>query len=926
MNEEVLTYKVNEIPDPFFPGYLMESDGDVQMAAASDFEHVLRPIAGLQTGSASLAIRYIFTPDGINRDPQSRLGIYVIARTQDGNLKKHLNLLLENGPLNRFYNLDKVERVVIPWNKLQACCEIIRREGKVNPLHSPEFNDRIPSFYYTIEPFIKNDRNNYLDLDRVLDGIKETAIIDICIEPANASDELQELTRYLSRLQSINRTWDHDEDADSEIEDYFGDGAGWGTARKKQIKPLRYSDPLAEDILHSLQKFHETLRLPNLLFRITVFSQSPSVAQLLGSIVAESSFEEGRYRILSYKKNEKSFDELLSHVKKISVSALSVRESLLQGKRSPLYSAFERLSHLATVDELLGVFRLPVSTGASPKFTRKNTDPKNIPEQPHITLGRDYESSGVVRIVHLDNLPKHGFISGGPGSGKTNSTLNICLQLNGYGIPFLVIEPVKTEYRILKTLRDHQHKNACNLSETLEIYTPGNESISPFRFNPLELLSGISVDEHIDNILYCFKAAIPLEGSLPALLGEALERIYENHPERDKPPTMIDLVNMAECVLAEKNYSPDTNSDFRAAIQARLGVMIRLSVGRVFQCRHSVPQIDHLMKVPAIIEFDRLQADQASLSTLFLLTGVRERLKTMPKSQRDPRYVIIIEEAHNLVTNVGPPKASPDNADPKAFASEYVTRMLAELRALGVAIIIIDQIPSAVAPEVIKNTTTKLAFRQVDKEDRDIISASILLNPPQSEELARLSPGEAFLYTEDYYQARRIKTINLTDHYELGTDVNNEKICAYLRDDSWFKNAADERSSLELAQLREQMDLFEDRRLQILEDTSVLISQYPNVLANPIATKKKELLWELMSKAKGLDQELRRALHDFIRKSYNKYIPLDGIDVRLDNRVETIRNDLITRFKTIIEPDVHESRALLKDFIRRCQETDDKEV
>jgi len=48
------------------------------------------------------------------------------------------------------------------------------------------------------------------------------------------------------------------------------------------------------------------------------------------------------------------------------------------------------------------------------------------------------------------------------------------------------------------------------------------------------------------------------------------------------------------------------------------------------------------------------------------------------------------------------------------------------VRPVGVAIIIIDQLPSAVAPEVIKNTGSKLAFRQVDAADREIVGDAML--------------------------------------------------------------------------------------------------------------------------------------------------------------------------------------------------------
>ncbi len=197
------------------------------------------------------------------------------------------------------------------------------------------------------------------------------------------------------------------------------------------------------------------------------------------------------------------------------------------------------------------------------------------------------------------------------------------------GFPFLVIEPVKKEYRTLKTLQDAPDPWAHALAKDLEVYTPGNENVSPFRYNPLEVPPGISIDEHIDNILACFLGAIPVPGPLLGLLGEGLERVYEDYPDRDKPPIMADLVEAAERVLKEKGYSPATNSDIRGALEVRIGILTHRSIGRVFQCRHSIPSIRHLMTVPAVIELDCLPREQGCLLSLFLLMGIREHLKTV---------------------------------------------------------------------------------------------------------------------------------------------------------------------------------------------------------------------------------------------------------------------------------------------------------
>jgi len=649
MKRNEFIYRINEIPDPFDPKYTAISDRDVLTSAGRDFEHILRTIANLPPGSISLAIRFVYCPKPAKKDIQSRLNIYIIATAHNDAASKSIRLLLERGPLTRFYKLVPIKKIEAHWKQLKAICDITRREEAVTPLHKPEFNDRIPPYYYTIHSLKPNDQNDYLPLDRILGAIEEKVVIDFCVQPIDVSAERSLHTRYLSQLQSINRTWDRYEDDDTGVQDYFGNESTYRPSWNQGLKPMRHPDPLADDILRAQQRFNESLYQPHLLFHIRVLAESPAVAHLIGSTVAESAFEEGSYRLLPYEKEMKSYEIGMQSVKNVCVSKIPSRPILFQGKDLSIFSGLELLSQVSTVDELLGVFRFPVASNSSPKCIRRNTDPPSMSNDNFIILGRDIENPDLIRWLPLSQMCKSGFLSGVPGSGKTTCMFKILFQLHQHEIPFLVIETAKTEYRILKTFKDHSNENARNLAQKLEVYTPGSEDVSPFRFNPLWVRPDISIDEHIDNLGAVFKACMPIDGPLPALLGEALELVYEDHNDRDNPPVMLDLVAATERVLATKGYSLDTNSDIRSALEVRLGLLTRRTVGKIFQCKQNFPHIDHLMKTPTVIELDRLDSDQASMISLFLFVSIREYLKTVPNKGQKARSVIIIEEAHNIV-------------------------------------------------------------------------------------------------------------------------------------------------------------------------------------------------------------------------------------------------------------------------------------
>jgi len=112
-------------------------------------------------------------------------------------------------------------------------------------------------------------------------------------------------------------------------------------------------------------------------------------------------------------------------------------------------------------------------------------------------------------------------------------------------VSFMLEEAVNTEYRKLTTLQGHSDPDINLFSESLEFYTPGNEELSAYRFNPFDRIKGISVEEHTENLFSCFIATMPVSGPLPALIFEALEMVsgykdgvlasdYAGFPEGDK--------------------------------------------------------------------------------------------------------------------------------------------------------------------------------------------------------------------------------------------------------------------------------------------------------------------------------------------------------------------------------------------------------
>ena len=109
--------------------------------------------------------------------------------------------------------------------------------------------------------------------------------------------------------------------------------------------------------------------------------------------------------------------------------------------------------------------------------------------------------------------------------------------------------------------------------------------------------------------------------------------------------------------------------------------------------------------------------------------------------------MIFFEEAQNLI---GPKaqKEGGEGADPIIAATAFIVKMLAEVRNLNEAIIIADQLPTAMAPEVIKNTSLKLGHRMTSQDDRQLLGGTMSADDVQLERKATFSQGKTLCIYE----------------------------------------------------------------------------------------------------------------------------------------------------------------------------------
>ena len=135
----------------------------------------------------------------------------------------------------------------------------------------------------------------------------------------------------------------------------------------------------------------------------------------------------------------------------------------------------------------------------------------------------------------------------------------------------------------------------------------------------------------------------------------------------------------------------------------------------------------------------------------------------------DLQHILLIEEAHRLLKRT-PDYVSPEVGNSRGKAVESFANMLAEVREYGQGIVIADQIPTKLAPDVIKNTNIKIVHRTLAQDDRLCVGETMNLNEAQTKELALLPVGEAVIYREGMEKAFRVKVDFAKDYEEMISD------------------------------------------------------------------------------------------------------------------------------------------------------------
>jgi hypothetical protein len=544
-----------------------------------------------------------------------------------------------------------------------------------------------------------------------------------------------------------------------------------------------YRDMATEEPYAVLSAYQGRANSPLFLYNILVFGARNDCVNLAGKIV--SLLQSGKKKIMNPDftcldltgENIDLPSQYMHYPWNINNKLVYTYRNQQLFDRVPMVKVLYRLPYIMTADEAAAFFRLPYSEKTIAALRSSQTIggveqfDSSVVSEGNIVFGTLISSSGITIGCPENAFTKHALVVGTPGSGKTTFSFNILLQFARRGIPFLAIEPTKAEYRAM-----------IDAIPDVQIFTPGNNNVSPFIINPFVPPKGISIEQYIPSLASAFKAAFSMPSPLDIIFLRAIRACYSENVWKDYSKYgdadvtafgLYEFILTFKRIIAESDYSNEVKGNLQSGGVFRLMNLIEQN-SNIFDTIHTVP-IEDMLRKPTILELNSIDnTEQKALIMALLLISIGVYTKNNQLGDGKLKNIILIDEAHVLLG--GSPSPNQDGADAQGATIKSLQDMIADFRSYGTGIIIADQSPTKVSREVVANTDIKIAFRLVQSSEKELIADSTNMDNSTSQQISRLKPGEAYVYFSRLENPQLVMTEDIREKEKIRLNVPNEEI------------------------------------------------------------------------------------------------------------------------------------------------------
>lgn len=445
----------------------------------------------------------------------------------------------------------------------------------------------------------------------------------------------------------------------------------------------------------------------------------------------------------------------------------------------PLGEHYKELKTVLTTKELSYLINFPLRSvpgisvvDSAPEFSLNQP---TISDSDVIEFGKMLYGGSETEIpFHLpvDILSKHTLLSGINGTGKTNTVQAVLnsITLNKRHIPFLVIEPAKTEYVDWAVEYNKTHSdNPVNIfipgcktyrdRKTRELIALPELHLNPFEPVWLSPEQDPNVLTHIDRLKSTFASAFPMYDILPVLMEDLIYSLYQSPSTnwigkgtepifgKTYAPTLTSMASHVDSVIEAHWYEKRVSDNMKACLNTRISSLRRGWKKDMLDVLHSTSW-EKLFNKPCIINLSYVGDDvdksffmSLVLQFLYEYRTAQAEIGNIDFNSNECRHLTVIEEAHRIMQKC-------DKIElPQYKTAIMFSNMLSEIRAYGEGMFLVDQVPTRLIPDAIKNTNTKITHRLVAEDDCTAIAESMGISKEQKPIIPKLLVGQCLVST-----------------------------------------------------------------------------------------------------------------------------------------------------------------------------------
>ncbi len=362
-----------------------------------------------------------------------------------------------------------------------------------------------------------------------------------------------------------------------------------------------------------------------------------------------------------------------------------------------------------------------------------------------------YAIAGRFIWFHPQKFESHLIILGNTRSGKTTTAISVVAQAMKCGVKVQIIVPMRaSDWLPLMHL----------FPDSFWIVKVGDNSKIPLRINMFNPPPGVTTAAWILGLGDIMSSWMPNDRVMRMHLDDVLHATYRNcdwdykTDKKGRPILLNDFWDAVEEVCLDIPYGNEVKQNFFGAIYSRVSNLLRNRVlVEIYNTEEGITW-EQIANNNILFNLEDIPTNEDRAFCLGLISTGLHLYKKAHATKRVTNLLVLEEASYALKRPEGPDHYGHDS-------STYVVNRIVEILTTGggngLGMLILEQIPSRLAPAVFKLIVNTIVHALGEESERLLVAGHIGIDEKQSEHLHQLGKGETLVFLEGEGTTRSVK-------------------------------------------------------------------------------------------------------------------------------------------------------------------------